>query len=106
LQSSARKVAHAGLKGLKNMNLIHFHPIRIENLKKSNILVNIRFVAKTSDIRNFSQNIRSDVETSEVATLVVLLELNVICGQRWIQFELQNNLSRDFAIDGKIYTTI
>jgi len=51
------------------MNLTHFHPKRIENLKKSNILVNIRFVAKTSDIRNFSQNIRSDVETS-VATLL------------------------------------
>jgi len=29
--------------------------------------LNIRFVAKTSD-RNFSQNIRSDVKTSEVAT--------------------------------------
>jgi len=33
--------------------------------------VNIRLVARTSDIRNFSQNIRSDVETSEVATLLV-----------------------------------
>jgi len=39
-------------------------------LEKSNSLVNIRFVAKTSDIRNFSQNIRSDVKTSEVATLI------------------------------------
>jgi len=28
------------------MNLTHFHLKRIENLKKSNILVNIRFVAK------------------------------------------------------------
>ena len=56
-------------KKLKNMNLTHFHPKTIENLKRSNILVNIRFVAKTSDIRNFSQNIRSDVKTSEVATL-------------------------------------
>jgi len=51
------------------MNLTHFHPKTIENLKRSNILVNIRFVAKTSDIRNFSQNIRSDVKTSEVARL-------------------------------------
>jgi len=34
--------------------------------------LNIRFVAKTSDIRNFSQNIRSDVKTSEVATLVAM----------------------------------
>jgi len=31
--------------------------------------VNIRFVTKTSDIRNLSENIRSDVKTSEVATL-------------------------------------
>jgi len=38
-------------------------------LKRSNILVNIRFFAKTSDIRNFSQNIRSDVKTSEMATM-------------------------------------
>jgi len=32
--------------------------------------LNIRSVAKTSDIRNFSQNIRSDVKTSEMATLI------------------------------------
>jgi len=31
--------------------------------------VNIRFLAKTSDIRNLSQNIRSDIKTSEVVTL-------------------------------------
>jgi len=36
---------------------------------KNNSPVNIRFVAKTSDIRNFSQNIRSYVKTSQVATL-------------------------------------
>jgi len=34
----------------------------------------------------------------------LLLELSVMCGQRWIQFELPNNLNRSFAIDGKIYT--
>jgi len=56
-------------RNLKSMNLTDFHPKRIENLKRSNILVNIRFFAKTSDIKNFSQNIRSDVKTSEVATL-------------------------------------
>jgi len=56
-------------RNLKSMNLTHFHPKWIENLKRSNILVNIRFFAKTSDIRNFSQNIRSNVKTSEVATL-------------------------------------
>jgi len=44
----------------------------IENVGKNNSPVNIRFVAnaKTSDIRNLSENIRSDVKTSEVATLV------------------------------------
>jgi len=41
--------------------------------KKNNSSVNIRFVAKTSDIRNFSENIRSDVKTSEVATLLTTL---------------------------------
>jgi len=37
---------------------------------KNNNPGNIRFVAKTSDIRNFCENIRSNVEISEVATLV------------------------------------
>jgi len=37
---------------------------------------------------------------------MLLLELNVICEQRWIQFQLQNSPSRVFAFDGKIYTTI
>jgi len=32
----------------------------------------------------------------------LLLELNVVCGQKWIQFEWQNSLSRGFVIDGKI----
>ena len=36
---------------------------------KNNSPVNIRFVSKTSDIRNLSENIGSDVKTSEVATL-------------------------------------
>jgi len=36
---------------------------------KNNSLVNIRFVAETSDIRNLSENYRSDVKTSEAATL-------------------------------------
>ena len=43
-------------------------------------------------------------DTNKSTMLTLLLELNVICGQRWIQFELQNSLSRAFAIDGKIYT--
>ena len=40
-------------------------------MENNNYPLNIRFVAKTSDIRNFSQNIRSHVKTSKVATLVV-----------------------------------
>jgi len=51
------------------MNLTYFHRKSIENLGKNKSSFNIRFVTKTSDIRNFSQNIRSDVKTSEVATL-------------------------------------
>jgi len=44
------------------MNLTHIHPKNTENLGKNNSSVNIRFVAITSDIRNFSQNIRSDAK--------------------------------------------
>jgi len=36
----------------------------------------------------------------------LLLELNVICEQKFIQFELQNSPGSVFAFDGKIYTTI
>jgi len=36
----------------------------------------------------------------------LLLELNVTCEQKWIQFELQNSPRKVFACDGKIYTTI
>jgi len=53
------------------MNLTYFQPRKRRNVENNNnCLLNIRFVAKTSDMRNFSQNIRSDVKTSEVATLV------------------------------------
>ena len=45
-----------------------------------------------------------DINYSTMFTL--LLKLNVMCEQRWIQFELQNSPSRVFAFDGKIYTTI
>jgi len=73
----------------------------VEN--KNNSPVNIRFVSKTSDIRNLSENIRSDVETSEVATLIAAtVDLNVICEHKWIQFEMQNSPSRDFAFHDKI----
>jgi len=51
------------------MNLTYFQPRKRRIVENNNSPLNIRFVAKTSDIRNFSQNIRSDVETSEVTTL-------------------------------------
>ena len=43
-----------------------------------------------------------DTYHSTMFTLGLLLELSVICGERWIQFEWQNSLSRAFVIDGKI----
>jgi len=55
------------------MNLTYFHPQKRGNVENIyNNPVNIRFVAKTSDIGNFSENIRSDVKTSEVATLTLI----------------------------------
>ena len=57
-------------------------------VNKNNSPVNIRFVAKTSDIRNFSENIRSDVKTSEVATLMTTVTtspvvLHWLCDSPW-----------------------
>ena len=46
------------------MNLTYFHLKKKSKYRKqNNSLVKIRFVAKTSNIRNFSENIRSDVKT-------------------------------------------
>jgi len=42
------------------------------------------------------------IDTYHTTMFTLLLELNVICGQRWIQLEWQNSLSRAFVIDGKI----
>jgi len=52
------------------MNLTNFHRKNIENSGKNNSSVNIKFVPKISHIKNFSQNIRSDVKTSKVARLL------------------------------------
>ena len=56
---------------------------------KNNIPVNIRFAPKTSDIRNFSQSIRSDAKTSEVATLITKQQEKKIvltnkCQEVWV----------------------
>jgi len=45
-------------------------------------------------------------DTNHSTMFTLLLKLNVMCEQRWIQFVLQNSPSRVFAFDGKIYTTI
>jgi len=59
----------------KIVNLTSFQPKRRGNVdNNSGTSVNIRLVAKTADIRNFSQNISSDVETSEVATLLTVTD--------------------------------
>jgi len=53
------------------MNLTYICHKRIGNVEnENNSPINIRFVSKTSDIRNVSQNIRSDVKTSEETALV------------------------------------
>jgi len=51
----------------------------VEN--KNNNSVNIRFVAKTSDIINLYENIRSDVKTSQVSTLVSTLQNEISKGE-------------------------
>ena len=63
---------HEGERLMKETSKItkHFYPEkRVNIMNKHNSLVNIKFVAKTSNIRKLFQNIRSDVKTSEVATL-------------------------------------
>jgi len=58
-------------------------------------------------VREKTTNTRTaGIDTIYSTIFTLLLELNVMCGQRWIQFEFQNIPSRAFAIDGKLYTTI
>jgi len=45
---------------------------------------------------------KTGIDTYHSTMFTLLLELNVICGQKCIQFEWQNSLSRAFVIDGKI----
>jgi len=42
------------------------------------------------------------IDTYQSTMFTLLLELNVICGQRWIQFEWKNSFNSAFVIDGKI----
>jgi len=53
-----------------------------------------------------TNNRTAGIDTYHSTMFTLLLDLNVISGQRWIQFELQNSPSSVFAFDVKIYTTI
>jgi len=46
------------------------------------------------------------VGTNHSTMFTSLLQFNLICGQMWKQFKLQNSPSRAFAIDGKIAYTL
>jgi len=50
-----------------------------------------------------TNNCTAAIDTTHSTALTLLLELNVICEQRWIQFELQKSHSRVYAFDGKIH---
>jgi len=85
------------------MNVNNCHPKKYRKFGKNNSSVKIRFDAKTSNIRNFSQNITSDVKTSKVAKLqsclllfgsanrlieILLTDLAITCGVK--QGHLEN----------------
>jgi len=53
-----------------------------------------------------TNNRTAGIDTYHSTMFTLLLDLNVISGQMWIQFELQNSPSSVFAFDVKIYTTI
>jgi len=45
-----------------------------------------------------TNNRTAGIDTNHSTMFTLLLKLNVICEQRWIQFELQNSPSRVFAL--------
>jgi len=49
-----------------------------------------------------TNNRTTAIDTYHSTMFTLLVDLNVISEQRWIQFELENSPSRDFAFDGKI----
>jgi len=53
-----------------------------------------------------TNNRTAGIDTYHYTMFTLLVDLNVISEQRWIQFEMQKSPNRDFAFDGKIYTTI
>jgi len=53
-----------------------------------------------------TNNRTASIDTNHSTMFMLLLKLNIMCEQRWIQFELQNRPSRVFAFGGQLYTTI
>ena len=51
-----------------------------------------------------TNNHTADIAPNHSTMFALLLELNVVCVQKWIQFELQNSPNTIFAFDGKIHT--
>ena len=85
-------------KNLKIMNITYFFPKRRGNVvNENNSPVNIRFVVKTSYIRNFSESIRSDVKTSEVATV----DCSLTDRQCWITSNLTQGCQINFFTKGQ-----
>jgi len=50
-----------------------------------------------------TNNRTGGIDTNHSTMFTLLQELNVICEQRWIQFELQNSPRSVFAFDDKIH---
>jgi len=46
------------------------------------------------------------IDTNHSTMFTLILEFNLVCGQRRKKFELQDSPSRAFVDDGKIYTAI
>jgi len=53
-----------------------------------------------------TNNHTAGTDPNHSTMFTLLLVFNVICEQRYIQFESQNSPSRVFAFDGKIYCTL
>jgi len=51
-----------------------------------------------------TSNRTAGIDTSHSTMFTLLLKFNVVCEQRWTQFELQDSPSRVFAFDDKKYT--
>jgi len=53
-----------------------------------------------------TNNRTAGIDAYHSTMFTLLLDLDIISEQTWMQFELQNSPSSVFAFHGKIYTTI